>query len=175
MSVAELILLEDVYKLGTTGDVVTVKPGYARNYLIPKGKALIANDANISIYNSRKSELEKLALQKKKDAEAMSNKMSGKVFTVLEQASEKGMLYGAVTSVSMSRFLDEKGYKVAKDAVQIRKPIKSVGIYEVEVVLHANVVSSIRLNISVSDEQAQIQLEEEKEELESNNDGDNLN
>ena len=155
----DVILIEDVYKLGRVGEIVTVKPGYARNFLIPQ-KALRATKANIAAFEAQKAELQQRADDNRKAAAAVSDSLAGKSFTIIEQASEKGMLYGAVTSISASKMLNDNGFKVAKDAVQIIKPIKSIGIYNVEVVLHADVKCEISLNVAVSSEQAEEQAQE---------------
>ena len=155
-----VILIEDVYKLGRVGEVVTVKPGYARNFLIPQKKALRASKENIAAFEAQKADLEKRAADNRKAAVAVSDSLAGKSFTIIEQASEKGMLYGAVTSISASKMLNDNGFSVAKDAVQITKPIKTIGIYTVEVVLHADVTCEITLNVAVSAEQAEQQAQE---------------
>ncbi|MEM6604078.1 MAG: 50S ribosomal protein L9 [Pseudomonadota bacterium] len=166
---AEIILIEDVYKLGRVGDVVNVKPGYARNFLIPQKKALRATKANIEAFESQKKELQKRADDNRNKAIEISDKLAGKMFVIIEQASEKGMLYGAVTSVSASKVLNENGYNVAKDAVQIIKPIKSVGIYNVDVLLHADVTCNIALNVAVSNEAADEQYQESLKVPDSSN------
>jgi len=150
----EIILIVDVYKLGRVGDVVKVKPGYARNFLIPQGKAYRATKANIAAFEARKADLVQKAADNKSQAEALAKTLSGKVFAIIEQASEKGLLYGAVTSVSASRLLNDNGFAVAKDAVQIIKPIKSVGLHTVQVILHPEVSCEISLNIAISNEEA---------------------
>jgi len=156
----DVILIEDVYKLGRVGEVVSVKPGYARNFLIPQQKALRASKANIAAFEAQKADLEKRAEENRQAAAAVASSLAGKSFTIIEQASEKGMLYGAVTSISASKMLNDNGFKVAKDAVQVVKPIKTVGIYNVEVVLHADVTCEIVLNIAVSNEVAEQQAQE---------------
>lgn len=156
----DVILIEDVYKLGRTGDVVTVKPGYARNFLIPQKKALRATAANIASFEARKAELLKRAEDNRNEAQSVAQNLNGKTFIIIEQASEKGMLYGAVTSVSASKLLVDNGYAVAKDAVQIIKPIKSVGLYNVDVILHSDVKCQITLNIAVSEDVAKAQASE---------------
>lgn len=156
----DVILIEDVYKLGRVGEVVTVKPGYARNFLVPQKKALRASKANIAAFEAQKEELEKRAADNRQAAADVADALSGKSFTIIEQASEKGMLYGAVTSISASKMLNDSGYAVAKDAVQIAKAIKTVGIYNVEVVLHADVKCEIVLNIAISNEVAEQQAQD---------------
>jgi large subunit ribosomal protein L9 len=150
----EIILIVDVYKLGRVGDVVKVKPGYARNYLIPQGKAYRATKANISAFEAHKVELIQKAADNKANAQALAQSLAGKVFNIIEQASDKGMLYGAVTAISAGKLLNDNGFAVAKDAVQIIKPLKSVGLHEVQVVLHPEVSCAISLNIAVSNEEA---------------------
>ena len=163
----EVILIEDVYKLGKVGQVVTVKAGYARNYLIPQGKALRANKNNLIIFEDRKIELENRAKLLKQSAVELAERLSGQIFVIISQASEKGVLYGAVTAVSVGKILTEAGFAVAKDAVQIVKPIKAVGLYHVSVVLHSEVTCEIILNVASSQEQADRNIEQDDTETAS--------
>lgn len=164
MAHAEVILKEDIYKLGYMGDIVKVKMGYARNYLIPQGKALRANANNKKLFEAQKVELAERASKIKQEAEKTAHKLSDKVFTIIEQASESGVLYGAISAVYAGKFLQEKGYNIAKDAVQIVKPIKSLGLHIVDVVLHADIKCQITFNIAVSEESASEQLNDAKKQ-----------
>lgn len=158
----EVILIEDVYKLGKVGQIVTVKPGYARNYLIPQGKALRADKNNLIVFEDRKVELENRAKLLKQNAVELAERLSGQTFVIISQASEKGVLYGAVTAISVGKILTDSGFTVAKDAVQIVKPIKAVGLYHVNVVLHSEVTCEITLNVASSHEQAEKNIQKEE-------------
>ncbi len=140
----QVILLERVAKLGQMGEVVNVKDGYARNFLLPQGKALRANDANIKSFETKKAQLVAQNLESKKEAEGVAAKLDGQMFTVIRSASDAGALYGSVTS------------RDAADAVML-KPIKDLGIHEVSVVLHPEVSAKVKLNVARSVEEAELQ------------------
>ncbi|KEP71735.1 50S ribosomal protein L9 [Thioclava sp. BHET1] len=153
----EVILLERVAKLGQMGDVVTVKDGYGRNYLLPQGKALRANAGNIASFEERKAQLEARNLETKKEAEALSARLDGQQFVVIRSASDGGNLYGSVTTRDAANIASEQGFTVDRKQVIIRQPIKVLGLHEVEVHLHPEVVSVLTLNVARSPEEAELQ------------------
>ena len=153
----QVILLERVAKLGQMGEVVEVKPGYARNYLLPQGKALTASAANIASFESQKAQLEARNLETKKEAEALSQKLDGQQFVVIRSASDGGNLYGSVTTRDAAMVATEEGFTVDKKQVLIRQPIKTLGLHEVEVHLHPEVMVVINLNVARSPEEAELQ------------------
>ncbi|MGB3247234.1 MAG: 50S ribosomal protein L9 [Sulfitobacter sp.] len=153
----QVILLERVAKLGQMGEVVDVKPGYARNYLLPQGKALSASKANIEAFEGRKAQLEVQNLETKKEAEAMSDKLNGQQFIVIRSASDAGALYGSVTTRDAADASTEAGFTVDRKQVVLTAPIKYLGLHEVEVVLHPEVSATIELNVARSPEEAELQ------------------
>ena len=120
----QIVLTQDIYKLGTVGDVVTVKPGYARNYLIPKGYALRASKQNLEFFEIRKAELQEIARKNKETAVLLAKKIDNKIYSYIAAASERDMLYGAVTPTVVANLLEEHGVSINKNTVQISKPIK---------------------------------------------------
>jgi large subunit ribosomal protein L9 len=153
----QVILLERVSKLGQMGDVVDVKPGFARNFLLPQGKALSASQQNIADFESRKAQLEARNLETKKEAEALAEKIDGEQFVVIRQASDGGSLYGSVSTRDAAAVAKEEGVNVDRKQVIIRQPIKTLGLHEVEVHLHPEVEALITLNVARSPEEAQLQ------------------
>ena len=153
----QVILLERVAKLGQMGDVVDVKPGYARNYLLLQGKALTASKENIASFENRKAQLEARNLETKKEAEAMADRLGGQQFVVIRQASDGGNLYGSVTTRDAAEVATEEGFTLDRKQVIIRKPIKVLGLHEVEVHLHPEVMVTISLNVARSPEEAELQ------------------
>ena len=153
----QVILLERVAKLGQMGDVVDVKPGFARNYLLPQGKAQTASDANIAAFESQKAQLEARNLETKKEAEALGEKLDGQQFVVIRSASDGGNLYGSVTTRDAAETASEAGFSVDRKQVIIRQPIKELGLHEVEVHLHPEVMVTIELNVARSPEEAELQ------------------
>lgn len=153
----QVILLERVAKLGQMGEVVEVKPGYARNYLLPQGKALTASEANIAQFEQQKAQLEARNLETKKEAEALGEKLDGQQFVVIRSASDGGNLYGSVTTRDAAVVATEEGFTVDKKQVVIRQPIKTLGLHEVEVHLHPEVMVVINLNVARSQEEAELQ------------------
>lgn len=152
-----VILLERVAKLGQMGEVVDVKPGYARNYLLPQGKALSASKANVEAFEGRKSQLEAQNLETKKEAEAMSEKLNGQQFIIIRSASDAGALYGSVTTRDASDAATAEGFTVDRKQVVLIAPIKYLGIHDVSVVLHPEVEAIIELNVARSPEEAELQ------------------
>ncbi|WP_306151104.1 50S ribosomal protein L9 [Roseovarius sp. MMSF_3281] len=153
----QVILLERVAKLGQMGDVVDVKPGFARNFLLPQGKALSASEQNIADFESRKAQLEARNLETKKEAEALAAKIDGQQFVVIRQASDGGSLYGSVSTRDAAAVAKEEGVNVDRKQVIIRQPIKTLGLHEVEVHLHPEVEALITLNVARSPEEAELQ------------------
>ena len=153
----QVILLERVAKLGQMGEVVDVKPGYARNFLLPQGKALTASDANVAAFEGRKSQLEADNLESKKEAEAMASRLDGQKFIIIRQASDAGALYGSVTTRDAADAATEAGYTVNRSQVALQSPIKYLGLHPVSVVLHPEVEITIELNVARSPEEAELQ------------------
>ncbi|KEO56499.1 50S ribosomal protein L9 [Thioclava pacifica] len=153
----EVILLERVAKLGQMGDVVTVKDGYGRNYLLPQGKALRANEANIKGFEERKAQLEARNLETKQEAEALASRLDGQQFVVIRSASDGGNLYGSVTTRDAAMIATDEGFSIDRKQVVIRQPIKVLGLHTVEVHLHPEVVCEINLNVARSAEEAELQ------------------
>ncbi len=153
----QVILLERVAKLGQMGEVVDVKPGYARNYLLPQGKALSASKANIEAFENRKSQLETQNLESKKEAEAMAGKLNGQQFIVIRSASDAGALYGSVTTRDAADAATAEGFTVDRKQVILGSPIKYLGVHTVKIVLHPEVEAEIELNVARSPEEAELQ------------------
>lgn len=153
----QVILLERVAKLGQMGEVVDVKPGFARNYLLLQGKALTASKENIASFENQKAQLEAQNLETKKEAEAMADRLGGQQFVVIRQASDGGNLYGSVTTRDAAEVATEEGFTLDRKQVIIRKPIKVLGLHEVEVHLHPEVMVTISLNVARSPEEAELQ------------------
>lgn len=153
----QVILLQRVAKLGQMGEVVTVKDGYARNFLLPQGKALRANDANIKSFEVKKAQLEAHNLETRKEAEAVAAKLDGQVFVVIRSASDSGALYGSVTTRDAAEAATEAGFTVSRGQVVLDRPIKDLGMHTVTVVLHPEVHAKVSLNIARSFEEAELQ------------------
>jgi large subunit ribosomal protein L9 len=153
----QVILLERVSKLGQMGDVVDVKPGYARNFLLPQGKALTASEQNVSAFEGRKAQLEADNLESKKEAEAMSGRLDGQKFVIIRQASDAGALYGSVTTRDATEAATEAGFRLERRQVALQRPIKELGLHPVTVVLHPEVEVEITLNVARSVEEAELQ------------------
>ena len=153
----QVILLERVAKLGQMGDVVDVKPGFARNYLLLQGKALTASKENIASFEEQKAQLEARNLETKKEAEDLADRLGGQQFVLIRQASDGGNLYGSVTTRDTADVATEEGFTLDRKQVIIRQPIKTLGLHEVEVHLHPEVMVNIALNIARSPEEAELQ------------------
>lgn len=152
-----VVLLERVEHLGQVGDVVAVKPGYARNFLLPQGKALRASKENLVVFEQRKADLQKAADAKKADAEKVAKTLEGKSFVMVRQAAETGQLYGSASNRDIADLLNDKGHNVARNQVRMQKPIKTIGLFDVPVVLNPDVIIDIKLNVARSEEEAEIQ------------------
>lgn len=153
----QVILLERVAKLGQMGEVVNVKDGYARNFLLPQGKALRANDSNIKSFEVKKAQLEATNLETRKEAEAVGAKLDGQVFIVIRSASDAGALYGSVTPRDAAEAATDAGFTVHRGQIVLDKPIKDLGIHTVSVLLHPEVAVKIQLNVARSVEEAALQ------------------
>jgi len=153
----QVILLQRVAKLGQMGEVVTVKDGYARNYLLPQGKALRATEGNLKSFETRKSQLEAQNLETRKEAEAVGAKLAGQTFVVIRSASDAGALYGSVTVRDAADAATAAGFTVGRGQVVLDRPIKDLGMHDVTVVLHPEVAIRIRLNVARSPEEAELQ------------------
>jgi large subunit ribosomal protein L9 len=153
----QVILLERVEKLGQMGDEVRVKDGFARNFLLPKKKALRATKANREFFQTQKTKLEAHNLERKKEAEAIAKKMDGKSFVLIRQAGDRGQLYGSVTPRDIAMVMEEGGFKVDRHQVHISVAIKSIGIFTLPVVLHPEVKVNITINVARSEDEAERQ------------------
>ena len=155
----EVILLERVEKLGAIGDVVTVKNGFARNYLLPNKKALRANESNKKLFEANRAKIEADNAERRSDAEKSSKDVDGKTVQLIRQASNTGQLYGSVSARDLAEALTEAGAKVAKSQIVLGKPIKTIGLFEVRVALHAEVAVTVKVNVARSPEEAELQAQ----------------
>jgi large subunit ribosomal protein L9 len=153
----QVILLERVGRLGQMGDVVKVKDGYARNFLLPKGKALRATKTNIAQFEQQRAQLEAQNLEQKKEADAVNAKLEGQSFIVLRQASDSGQLYGSVTTRDIAETVTEGGYTVGRTQIQLDRPIKTLGRHPIRIRLHPEVESSVLVNVARTMEEAERQ------------------
>ena len=153
----QVILLERVAKLGQMGDVVEVKPGYARNFLLPQGKALSATSDNIAHFEAQKAQLEARNLETRKEAEELAERLDGKQFIVIRSASDSGALYGSVTPRDAASAATEDGFSVDKKQIILNGPIKTLGLHEMTVRLHPEVDAIIKVNVARSPEEAELQ------------------
>ena len=155
----EIILLERVEKLGAIGDVVKVKDGFARNYLLPNKKALRANDANRKLFETNRAKIEEDNASKRGDAETASKGVEGKTVQLIRQASNTGQLYGSVSARDIVDALDAEGAKVTKSQVILDRPIKAIGLHEVKIALHPEVAVTVKVNVARSPEEADLQAQ----------------
>ena len=153
----QVILLERVSKLGQMGDVVDVKPGYARNFLLPQGKAQTASETNIKAFEKQKSQLETKNLETKKEADALLEKLDRQTFVVIRSASDSGALYGSVSPRDAAEVATSAGFSIDRKQIALVKPIKELGLHEMSVVLHPEVTATIILNVARSTEEADLQ------------------
>ena len=153
----QVVLLERVEKLGQMGDVVKVKDGFARNFLLPRKKALRATKANIEQFESQRTQLEARNLELKKEAEQVHAKVNGQAFIVLRQAGETGILYGSVSTRDISDAMTNGGFSTARNQVVLDKPIKTIGLHNIRIVLHPEVSATISVNVARTEEEAQRQ------------------
>ena len=153
----KVVLLERVQKLGQMGDIVDVKSGYARNFLLPFHKALRATEQNIQYYENQKSILEAKNIENIKEAESLKAKINGISFTLIRSASDTGALYGSVSVKDIMDVVSENGIVIAKNQINLEKPIKELGIYKIIVSLHPEISSEIIINVARTDEEAKLQ------------------
>ena len=153
----EVILLERVEKLGQIGDIVSVKNGFARNYLLPNKKALRANEANKKVFEANRTKIEAENASKRSDAEAASKGVDGKTVQLIRQASNVGALYGSVSARDIVEALEAEGAKVSKSQIVLDRPIKAIGMHDVKVALHPEVSVTVKVNVARSPEEAELQ------------------
>jgi large subunit ribosomal protein L9 len=153
----QVVLLERVEKLGQIGDVVKVKDGFARNYLLPKKKALRATKSNLAFFETQRSQLEARNLERRKEAEQVGEKLKGKSFMLLRQAGDRGQLYGSVSPRDIADAITTGGFTVARTQVPIDKAIKAIGLHEIFVVLHPEVRVQVTINIARTEDEAERQ------------------
>lgn len=153
----QVILLERIERLGKIGDEVKVKNGFARNFLIPQGKALIANDRNRKRFEVEREAIEARNAAARDAAQTEAEKLEGATFVLIRQAGETGQLYGSVSARDVADAAEEAGYKVDRAAVRLDKPIKAIGISEVSIRLHAEVTVKVQVNVARSTEEAERQ------------------
>jgi large subunit ribosomal protein L9 len=153
----EVVLLERVAKLGQMGEIVKVRAGYARNFLLPQGKALRATEANMKRFEADRAQLEARNLEAKKEAEKVAEKLDGQSFVVIRSAAESGALYGSVTTRDVADVATEGGFSLDRRQVQLDHPIKELGLHQLTVSLHPEVDVTITVNVARSREEAEIQ------------------
>lgn len=163
----QIVLLERIAKLGQMGDVVTVKDGYARNFLLPQGKALRANKANLERFENERQQLETINLERKSEAEKVHDKLNGSTFVVIRQSGDSGQLYGSVTSRDIAETLTQAGVEAKRNQIAIDQPIKVLGLHEVGIVLHPDVDTSVVINVARTEEEAERQAAGEDVTVES--------
>ncbi|MEM5584177.1 50S ribosomal protein L9 [Roseibium sp. AS2] len=150
----QVILLERIARLGQMGDTVRVRDGYARNYLLPQGKALRANKSNLARFESERAQLEARNLERKNEAEAVAAKLDGETVVMIRSAGETGQLYGSVSTRDIADGLTEAGFTVARNQVELRSPIKTIGVHSVLIQLHPEVEVSVSINVARSEDEA---------------------
>jgi large subunit ribosomal protein L9 len=157
----EVILLERISRLGQMGDTVKVKDGYARNFLLPKGKALRANEANKKKFEGQRVQLEARNLERKSEASTIAGTLDGKSFVVVRSAGETGQLYGSVSTRDIADLLTAEGFSVGRNQIELNQPIKAIGLTNVAIALHPEVEVTITLNIARSADEAERQAKGE--------------
>ena len=155
----EVILLERVENLGIMGDVVRVKPGYARNFLFPNEKAVPASNENKASFENKRLEIEAKNIETKAEAEKVASKIKGEILILVRQAGDSGQLYGSVNSRDIKNTLKDMGYELDRNQISLNKPIKSVGIHNVSIALHPEIYVEVISNVAISEEEAKIQTE----------------
>ena len=153
----EVILLERVAKLGQMGETVRVKDGFARNFLLPRGKALRATQGNKAKFETQKADLEARNLERRSEAERVGEKLGGKSFTIIRQAGETGVLYGSVSTRDLADVLTGQKFKVGRDQFVLNNPIKNIGLHVIPVSLHPEVEVEVTINVARSPEEAERQ------------------
>ncbi|MDP9839126.1 large subunit ribosomal protein L9 [Neorhizobium huautlense] len=157
----DVILLERIAKLGQMGETVKVKDGFARNYLLPQGKALRANEANKKRFEAERATLEARNLERKGEAQTVADVLGGKTFLVVRSAGETGQLYGSVAARDIVEVLAEEGFNIGRNQVDLNTPIKTIGLHSVTLHLHSEVEIEIQLNVARSAEEAERQAKGE--------------
>mgnify|MGYP003575721095 CR=1 FL=1 len=155
----DVILLERIEKLGTIGDVVKVKNGYARNFLLPRGKALRANESNRKVFVANREKIEADNAERRSAAEKDAKKIDGVKIQLIRQASNTGQLYGSVSARDIAEALEADGHKVAKNQIVLDRPIKAIGVQDVKIALHPEVSVTIHVNVARSPEEAEVQAQ----------------
>jgi large subunit ribosomal protein L9 len=155
----EVILLERIEKLGAIGDVVKVKNGYARNFLLPNGKALRANESNRKVFESNRERIEATNAERRAAAEADSKGIDGITVQLIRQASNTGQLYGSVSARDLAELLEAEGHKIARNQIVLDRPIKAIGMQDVRIALHPEVSVTIHVNVARSPEEAELQAQ----------------
>ncbi|KQR83996.1 50S ribosomal protein L9 [Sphingomonas sp. Leaf343] len=155
----DVILLERVEKLGAIGDVVTVKDGFARNFLLPRKKALRANESNRKVFEANRARIEADNASRRSDAEKDAGSFKDASVVLIRQASNTGQLYGSVAVRDLIEVLEADGHKVAKNQIVLDKPIKSIGVYDIKVALHPEVSVTVKVNVARSPEEAEMQAQ----------------
>ena len=153
----QVILLERIGRLGQMGDVVTVKDGFARNFLLPQGKALRATEANRKRFERERAQLEARDLELKTEAAAVSGKLDGQSFIVIRQAGDTGQLYGSVSTRDIAAAITEGGFSIERHQVLLDRPIKALGVHALRIALHAEVVPHVTINVARSTDEAERQ------------------
>ena len=169
----QVVLLERVEKLGQMGDVVTVKNGYARNFLLPQGKALRATKSNLERFENERAQLEATNLERKSEAQSVADKLDGQKFIIIRQAGESGHLYGSVNARDIADAATAGGFTVARNQVVMDKVVKTLGLTDITIRLHPEVIANITVNVARTEEEADLQaqgksinaLEAEEDEL----------
>lgn len=157
----DVILLERIAKLGQMGETVKVRDGFARNFLLPQGKALRANEANKARFEAQRAELEARNEERKSDAQKIADNLEGKSFVVVRSAGETGQLYGSVAARDVVEILGEEGFKITRNQVDLNTPIKAIGLHTVSLALHPDVVVDVEFNVARSADEAERQAKGE--------------
>lgn len=158
----EVILLERIEKLGLMGEVVNVKPGFARNYLLPRKKALRATKANIAQFDTQRSQFEAANIQKRDEGQKIGDKLEGLTVVLVRQASDSDQLYGSVTTRDIAAEITDAGFSIDKNQVQLDQPIKTVGMHNVSVRLHPEVSVTVTVNVARTEDEAESQARGER-------------
>lgn len=161
----EVILLERIERLGIIGDVVRVKPGFARNFLLPQSKALRATKENLAHFEQQKAHIEADNIKHREEAQKVAAKMDGTVLTLIRQAGQSGQLYGSVSAKDISDAFRAENTDISRQQVRIAHPIKMLGLHEIRISLHPEVNITISVNVAKTEEEAEAQLKASKEEM----------
>ncbi|GAA5103822.1 50S ribosomal protein L9 [Bartonella jaculi] len=157
----DIILLERIPRLGQMGDIVSVKDGYARNFLLPQGKALRANEANKKHFEIQRAQLEARNLERKSEAQKVAEKLDGQSFIAVRSAGETGQLYGSVSTRDISEIITNEGFSIGRNQVELNHPIKTIGLHTITLTLHPEVQIAVIINVARSTSEAQRQAEGE--------------